>query len=83
MGKQVPFLYCIVDKDRYLWAVARYIEQNPARARTVQKAEDFPYSSATAHINGVRDEILGEDLFEERRRRTTENLLNQALRRRR
>ncbi|MDO9289901.1 MAG: transposase, partial [Thermodesulfovibrionales bacterium] len=31
---------CIVDKESYLWAVARYIETNPVRARMVKKAED-------------------------------------------
>src|SRR3989338_6714126 len=46
---------CIVDKEKYLWAAARYIEQNPIRARIVKKAEDFPYSSAKAHLDGIRD----------------------------
>lgn len=52
-----------------MWAVARYIEQNPTRARIVKKEEDFPYSSARAHINSVRDDVLGEDLFEEGQRK--------------
>ncbi|GBD98439.1 transposase IS200 like protein [bacterium BMS3Abin07] len=60
---------CIVDKDRYLWAAARYIEQNPLRANMVSRAEDFPYSSARAHINGIRDDVLGEELFPEKQRR--------------
>jgi putative transposase len=60
---------CIVDKEKYLWAVARYIEQNPPRAKIVKKEEDFPYSSARAHIKGIRDEVLGEDLFEEGQRK--------------
>jgi len=55
---------CIVDKEQYMWAVARYIEQNPTRARIVKKGEDFPYSSARAHVQGIRDEVLGEELFE-------------------
>ena len=55
---------CVVDKEKYLWAVARYIEQNPMRAKIVKKAEDYPYSSAKAHIDGVKDEIVGEALFE-------------------
>ena len=59
---------CIVDKDTYLWAVARYIEQNPVRARVVKKPEDFPYSSARAHILGVKDETLTEPLFNEETR---------------
>jgi putative transposase len=59
---------CIVDKEKYLWAAARYIEQNPIRAKIVEKAEDFPYSSARAHIAGARDEALGEELFKEEQR---------------
>ena len=43
---------CIVDHERYLWAVARYIEQNPESAGMVEKAEDYPYSSASAHVKG-------------------------------
>ncbi|MDI6890216.1 MAG: transposase [Thermodesulfovibrionales bacterium] len=60
---------CIVDKEQYLWAVAKYIEQNPTRAKIVKKVEDFPYSSARVHIDGVKDEVLGEDLFEEGQRK--------------
>src|SRR3970040_3130172 len=60
---------CIVDKEKYLWAVARYIEQNPMRARIVSRAEEFSHSSARAHINGKKDDILGEELFTEGQRR--------------
>ena len=66
---------CIVDKEKYLWAVARYIEQNPVRAKIVNKAEDYPYSSAKAHIHGVKDEILGETLFEGRQRNDYRELM--------
>jgi putative transposase len=54
---------CIVDQEKYLWAAARYIEQNPVRAGMVEKAEDYPYSSAVAHIRGSKDAVLAEDLF--------------------
>jgi len=54
---------CIVDHEKYLWAVARYVEQNPVRAGMVEKAEDYPYSSARAHVNGSKDAVLGEELF--------------------
>jgi len=60
---------CIVDKERYLWSVSRYIEQNPVRAKMVKKVEDYLYSSARAHILGVRDEVLGEELFQEQQRK--------------
>ena len=51
-----------------MWTVARYIEQNPVRAGMVKKAEDYPYSSARAHVNGIMDAILGEELFSDDRR---------------
>ena len=57
---------CVVDKEKYLWTVARYIEQNPVRAKIVKKAADYPYSSAKAHIQGLQDEILGKALFKSR-----------------
>jgi len=67
---------CIVDKDKYLWAVARYIEQNPIRAKIVSRAEEFPYSSARAHINGIKDEVLGEELFTEGQRKDYSKLVS-------
>ena len=50
---------CIVHHEKYLWAVVRYVEQNPVRAGMVEKAEDYPYSSARAHVNGSKDAVLG------------------------
>lgn len=52
-----------IDEDRYLWAVSKYIEVNPVRASIVEKPEDYPYSSAKAHILGKLDPLLNEDLF--------------------
>jgi putative transposase len=60
---------CIVDQEKYLWAVAKYIEQNPVRAGLVERAEDYPYSSAAAHVNGSTDDVLVEDLFTDDRRK--------------
>jgi putative transposase len=60
---------CIVDREHYLWAVARYIEQNPKRAKIVKKEEGYSYSSAKAHIEGKRDDILGEELFNDTQRK--------------
>ncbi len=54
---------CIVDHEKYLWAVARYIEQNPVRAGMVENAEDYLYSSARAHVSGSDDVVLGAELF--------------------
>ena len=66
---------CLVDDERYLWAVARYIELNPVRAGLVDRAEDFTYSSAKAHVLGTHDEVLGERLFEDTQRRDYRNML--------
>jgi putative transposase len=59
---------CIVDREKYLWAAARYIEQNPVRAKMAVRAEDYAYSSANAHFSGKADEVLGEELFDEEQR---------------
>lgn len=54
---------CIVDQEKYLWAVARYIEQNPVRAGMAEKPEDYHYSSACAHVRDEEDAVLGEEIF--------------------
>jgi putative transposase len=70
---------CIVDKEKYMWAVARYIEQNPTMAKIVKRVDDFPYSSARAHIQGISDEVLGEDLFEEGQRKDYREFLRAGI----
>lgn len=37
---QKRFFSTIVEKESYLWAVARYIERNPLRAGIVQRPEE-------------------------------------------
>lgn len=56
---------CIIDGDKYLWSVCRYIENNPVRARMVMNPEDYPYSSAKSHITGEANSLLKEPLFDE------------------
>jgi len=58
---QNRFFSTIVEKEPYLWAVARYIERNPIRAGLVKKAEDYPWSSARAHVLGIKDDVLSEE----------------------
>ena len=48
-----------------MWAVSRYIEKNPVRARIVKNAQDYSYSSAKAHILGKDNGLLNELLFSE------------------
>lgn len=55
---QNRFYSTIVEKEPHLWTVSRYIERNPVRARLVARPEDYLWSSAKAHVTGVRDSIL-------------------------
>ena len=43
--------------EPYLLAAARYIELNPVRAGLVAKTEDWPWSSARAHLAGRDDQL--------------------------
>ena len=40
----------IVDSERYLLGLVRYIHLNPVRARIVDRPEDYPWSSHTAYL---------------------------------
>lgn len=42
----------------YLYSAVRYVEKNPVRAGIVKKAEDYPWSSAKAHIQKNDDPFL-------------------------
>lgn len=57
---QNRFFSCIVENNKYLWAVARYIECNPVKAGLVKRAEEYPWSSAKAHLMGTDDSLLSE-----------------------
>ena len=46
-----------LDGDHLLVA-ARYVEQNPVRARLVAEARDWPWSSACAHLTGDDDGLV-------------------------
>jgi len=45
----------------------------------LKKAEDYPYSSAKAHIQGIKDEILGEALFESRQMKDYAELMKAGI----
>jgi REP-associated tyrosine transposase len=45
--------------ESYFLTAARYVELNPVRAKIVSRAEDYPWSSASAHLSG-RNDILVE-----------------------
>jgi len=58
---QNRFFSTIIEEGPYLWAVARYIERNPVRANIVERAEDYPWSSAKAYILNLKDKILSDE----------------------
>lgn len=53
----------LVDKDRYLLELSRYIHLNPVRAKVVDKPENYPYSSYKVYISREKDHILYPDLI--------------------
>jgi len=44
--------------DGYMRAAIRYVENNPVRAGLVEKAEDYPWSSAKGHCGLGSDSVL-------------------------
>jgi putative transposase len=54
----------VIDVESYLWAVSKYIENNPVRAGFVKRPEDYLYSSARAHILDKKAPLLKEPLFD-------------------
>ncbi len=60
---QSRFFSCPVAEDR-IWGVLSYIELNPVRARMVEKAWDWEWSSTRARITGVDPSgLLDMDLW--------------------
>ncbi len=54
---QERFASFVMD-ERYLLAVARYIERNPVRAGLAEKPEEYKWSSASAHIEKEDDNLV-------------------------
>ena len=44
--------------EPHLYAAFRYVALNPVRARLVARAQDWPWSSATAHLRGKDDHVV-------------------------
>lgn len=55
---QGRFKSCLVDSERYLLAVLRYIELNPVRAGMVALPEDYHWSSVHTHLGIACDPLL-------------------------
>lgn len=58
---QGRFKSLLIEKDSYLIACARYIERNPVRAKMVEKAEDYRWSSYLYYVNGKNNPLLDRD----------------------
>jgi len=58
---QARFYSCVLD-DEHLGHAVRYVERNPVRANMVQRAEDYPWSSAGPHVLRENDRYLDEGL---------------------
>jgi len=48
----------VVMDDAHLTHAARYVALNPVRARLCERAEDWPWSSARAHLAGEDDGLV-------------------------
>ncbi len=57
---QGRFLSSALDEP-YLWAAIRYVERNPVRAGMVRRAENYAWSSASAHCGLKGDSVLTKD----------------------
>src|SRR5690606_21228096 len=55
---QGRFKSCLVDTDRYLLTVIRYIELNPVRAAMVARPEDYRWSSVHTHLDRACDPLI-------------------------
>ena len=58
---QGRFYSCVLSES-HLWRAVRYVERNPVRAGMVDRAEDYRWSSARAHVDGRRDDLLDPGL---------------------
>lgn len=52
------FYSSIVQSERYLVTVCRYIERNPVRAKMVKQVKSYPWSSAFSHFKKSSDDFI-------------------------
>lgn len=57
---QGRFFSTVLDETD-LWAAVRYVERNPVRAGLVDRAEEYRWSSARAHVGTRDDPVLAGD----------------------
>jgi putative transposase len=56
------FMSCVLDEPSVREEV-RFVENNPVRVKLVGQAEDYPWSSARAHVIGELDPVLSDGFF--------------------
>jgi putative transposase len=54
---QGRFASFVMDEP-HLLSAARYVELNPVRARLARRPEEYPWSSARAHLQGEDDPLV-------------------------
>jgi putative transposase len=54
---QCRFYSCVLDESHLIMA-ARYIENNPVRAKLVRKAWDWKWSSANFNIGNIKEDLI-------------------------
>jgi len=59
---QGRFFSCALD-ERHLYCAMRYTENNPVRSHLIKKAEEYRWSSASAHVNGNKNIALSDDCY--------------------
>ena len=65
---QNRFFSTIVDSESYLWAVARYIEQNPVKSAIAARPEDYRWSSCRVNTGGLGDVLVDTGWLDENNR---------------
>ncbi len=68
--------HSFVMDERHLFAAMRYVEMNPVKSRMVESPESYEWSSARAHIKGLKDNLLSPCYFTEEIKDWKEYLLN-------
>jgi len=56
---QGRFISFVMD-EIYLIRTLRYVENNPVRAKIVERAWDYPWSSARKHVNNTEDLLVAD-----------------------
>ncbi|MCL4476297.1 MAG: transposase [Nitrospirae bacterium] len=59
---QGRFYSCVLN-EAYLYAAVRYVENNPVRAKIVEKPDDHKWSSARSHVYKEADIVLSGDCY--------------------